>query len=132
MGTTLHTSSGLAACRSLGACMHVRACSVGLVIMRHCSHLNNNLITKLPAQIFGKNVQLEQVLLNDNEISSLQDASAFDPNGSHTHAHARTHTHTHMCACTLLRSCNTLRRRGDSAETLVGTKVPNLASVTVR
>jgi len=38
--------------------MNVRASSVGLLIMRRCSHLYNNQITELTAQTFDKNVKL--------------------------------------------------------------------------
>ena len=51
--------TGAARC-SLGASthVHVHVCSVLLVIMRHCSYLDNNLIKELPAKIFDKNVKL--------------------------------------------------------------------------
>ena len=47
-----------AACCSLCARMHVRVCSVVVVIMRHCSYLYNNLIKELPDQIFDINIGL--------------------------------------------------------------------------
>jgi len=45
-------------------------CSVVLGIMRHCSHLKNNLIKELPDQIFDKNVKLGWLCVNSHRLAS--------------------------------------------------------------
>ena len=49
----------------LSARMDVRVCSMVLAIVRDCAcrHVHNNRITKLPSQIFAKNVKLTMAMM---------------------------------------------------------------------
>ena len=60
--------------------MHVRVCSMVLVIMRHCSKLYNNRITKLPARIFNTNVNLRELCVGLHCLVALSGVDGGDVN----------------------------------------------------